>query len=45
MLSIVFHVAPREGRVSRNDISEKELAEAQVAPREGRVSRNWEIRA
>ena len=33
-------VAPREGRVSRNEDMGKESEEAAVAPREGRVSRN-----
>ncbi len=34
-------VAPREGRVSRNIVNEKEAEMIRVAPREGRVSENW----
>ena len=33
-------VAPREGRVSRNDLSDTGDQQTIVAPREGRVSRN-----
>ena len=33
-------VAPREGRVSRNQEEVREASETAVAPREGRVSRN-----
>ena len=35
-----FAVAPREGRVSRNQPLQAPLLLALVAPREGRVSRN-----
>ena len=45
MIRIVFlptdnDVAPREGRVSRNDNDYQGPAAGRVAPREGRVSRN-----
>ena len=37
---MVRTVAPREGRVSRNDKGARQLEQKLVAPREGRVSRN-----
>ena len=37
------YVAPREGRVSRNDQVELHDGDLKVAPREGRVSRNVDI--
>ena len=40
LISRVSHVAPREGRVSRNILYATSCNLSDVAPREGRVSRN-----
>ena len=42
VIKVVRTVAPREGRVSRNDKGARQLEQKLVAPREGRVSRNNE---
>ena len=43
-IKIQIHVAPREGRVSRNYVIECQGKFTSVAPREGRVSRNSGLR-
>ena len=42
-MSQYIAVAPREGRVSRNEKLSDAADDASVAPREGRVSRNFQL--